>query len=87
MITNDFIDDLGSTSSKQKLEIWKKINENLRNFLKITKDFIDVKYMTNYLPFETYPRVLAQFLQKCEAVKDSYFQVQKNVKNREKIWS
>ena len=55
--------------------------------MKTLKNFSDVKCMTNYLPFETYPRVLAQFLQKCQAIKDSYFQVQKNVKNMKKIWS
>ena len=43
--------------------------------------------MTNYLPFETNCRVLAQLVKKCEAVKDSYFQVQQNVKKQEKTWS
>ena len=40
--------------------------------------------MTNYLPFETNPRVLAQLVEKCQAVEDSYFQVQQKVKKPRK---
>ena len=40
--------------------------------------------MTNYLPFETNRRVLAQLVEKCQALEDSYFQVQQKVKNQEK---
>ena len=36
--------------------------------------------MTNYLPFETNRRVLAQLVEKCQIVEHSYFQVQQKVK-------
>ena len=42
--------------------------------------------MTNYLPFETNHRVLAQLVEKCQAVEDSCFLVQQKVKNQEKTW-
>ena len=47
-----------------------------QNFKKLLNFFGNLKSMTNYLPFETNRRVLAQFVEKCEAVEDSYFQVQ-----------
>ena len=59
----------------------------LSNLGKLSNFFGDSKSMTNYLPFETYRRVLAQLVQKCQAVEDSYFQVQQKVKNQEKTWS
>ena len=40
--------------------------------------------MTNHLPFETNRRVLAQLVEKCQAVKDTYFQVQQKVKKTKK---
>ena len=48
--------------------------ENCQIFLR------DLKSRTNYLSFETNPRVLAQFVEKWHAVKDSYFKVQRGVK-------
>ena len=49
--------------------------------------FGNLKSTINYLPFETNRRVLAQLVEKCQAVEDSYFQVQQKVKNQEKTWS
>ena len=59
----------------------------LQNFRKLANFFGDLKSMTNYLPFETNRRVLAQLVEKCQVVKDSYFQVQQKVKNQKKTWS
>ena len=57
-------------------------------FLEICQILLgDQKSMTNYLPFETNRRVLAKLIEKCQAVEDSYFQVQQKVKNQEKTWS
>ena len=58
-----------------------------QNFNKLLNFFGNLKSMTNYLPFETNRRVLAQLVKKCQAVEDSYFQVQQKVKNQEKTWS
>ena len=58
-----------------------------QNFNKLLNFFGNLKSMTNYLPFETNRRVLAQLAEKCHAVKDSYFQVQQKVKNQEKTRS
>ena len=58
-----------------------------QNFKKLLNFFGNLKSMTNYLPFETNRRVLAQLVEKCQAVKNSYFQVQQKVKNQEKTWS
>ena len=59
----------------------------LQNFEKSSNFFGDLKSMTNHLPFETNRRVLAKLVEKCQAVKDNYFQVQQKVKNQEKTWS
>ena len=59
----------------------------LSNLGKLSNFFGDSKSMTNYLPFETNRRVLAQLVKKCQVVKDSYFQVQKKVKKLKKRWS
>ena len=59
----------------------------LQNFGKLSNFFGDLKSMTNHLPFETNHRVLAQLVEKCQAVKDNYFQVQQKVKNQKKTWS
>ena len=56
----------------------------LQNFGKLSNFFGDLKSMTNYLPFETNCRVLAQLVEKCQAIKDSYFQVQQKVKKMRK---
>ena len=77
MTIHDFIDDFGQTLSKSKVEIWKKLMKMLQNFGKLANLFNDVKSMTNYLPFETNRRVLAQLVENCQVVKDNYFQVQK----------
>ena len=58
-----------------------------QNFKKLLNFFGNLKSMTNYLPFETNRRVLAQLVEKCQAVKDNYFQVQQKVKNQKKTWS
>ena len=58
-----------------------------QNFKKLLNFFGYLKSMTNYLPFETNRRILAQLVEKCQAVEDSYFQVQQKVKNQEKAWS
>ena len=60
----------------QKWKSGKKSMKILQNFEKFSNLFGDLKSMTNYLPFETNRRVLAQLVEKCHAVKDSYFQVQ-----------
>ena len=80
MTINDFIDEFGQTLSKSKVKILKKSMKTLQNFGKLSNCFGDLKSMTNYLPFETNRRVLAQLVKKCQAVKDSYFQVQQKVK-------
>ena len=59
----------------------------LSNLGKLSNFFGDSKSMTNYLPFETNRRVLAQLVEKCQVVKDSYFQVQRKVKKQKKTWS
>ena len=59
----------------------------LQNFGKLSNFFGDLKFLTNHLPFETNRRVLAQLVEKCQVVKDSYFQVQQKVKNQKKTWS
>ena len=59
----------------------------LSNLGKLSNFFGDSKSMTNYLPFETNRRVLAKLIEKCQAVEDSYFQVQQKVKNQKKTWS
>ena len=58
----------------------------LQNFGQLANFFGDLKSMTNYLPFETNRRVLARLVEKCQVVKDSYFQVQQKVKKRKKTW-
>ena len=73
--------------SKSKMEILKKSLKILQNFGKLLNFFGDLKSMTNYLPFETNRRVLAQLVEKCQVVKDSYFQVQQKLKKQEKTWS
>ena len=87
MIIYDFIDDFCQTLSKSKVKIWKKTMKILSNLGKLSNFFGDSKSMTNYLPFETNRRVLAQLVKKCKAVEDSYFQVQQKVKNQEKTRS
>ena len=47
-----------------------------QNFKKLLNFLDNLKSMTNYQPFETNRRILAQLVKKCEAVEDSYFQVQ-----------
>ena len=69
------------------MEILKKSLKILQNFGKLANFFGDLKSMTNYLPFETNRRVLAQLVEKCQVVKDSYFQVQQKVKKQKKTWS
>ena len=59
----------------------------LHDFGILTNFLVDLKSMTNYLPFETNRRVLAELIEKCQAIEDSYFQVQQKVKNQEKTWS
>ena len=61
----------------QKGKSEKKLMKFLQNFGKLANFFNDLKSMTNYLPFETNRRVLAQLVENCQVVKDSYFQVQK----------
>ena len=53
----------------------------LSNLGKMSNFFGDLKSMTNYLPFETNRRVLAQLVEKRQAIKDSYCPVQQKVKN------
>ena len=81
---NDFFDDFCQSLSKLKMEILKKSLKILQNFGKLANFFGDLKSITNYLPFETNPRVLAQLVEKWQAVKDSYFQVQKKVKKQKR---
>ena len=69
------------------MDILKKSLKILQNFGKLANLFDDLKSMTNYLPFETNRRVLAQLVEKCQVVKDSYFQVQQKVKKQKKRWS
>ena len=69
------------------MEILKKLLKILQNFGKLANFFGDLKSMTNYLPFETKRRVLAQLVEKCQVVKDSYFQVQQKMKKTKKTWS
>ena len=69
------------------MKILKKSLKILQNFGKLAIFFVDLKSMTNYLPFETNRRVLAQLVEKCQVVKDSYFKAQQIVKNQEKTWS
>ena len=76
LTNNDFFDNLYLTLSKLKVEVWKKLMKILQNFGKLAIFFNDLKSMTNYLPFETNRRVLAQLVENCQVVKD-YFQVQK----------
>ena len=64
MIIYDFIDDFGQTLSKSKVKIWKKPMKILSNLGKLSNFFGDSKSMTNYLPFETNRRVLAQLVEK-----------------------
>ena len=64
-----------------------KIKENLTKFRKLSNFFGDLKSMINHLPFEINCRVLAQMVEKCQGVKDNYFQVQQKVKNQKKTWS
>ena len=84
---NDFIDDFGQRLSKSKGEIQKKLMKILQKSKKLLNFFDNLKSMTNYLPFETNRRVLAQLVEKCQALEDSYFQVQQKVKNQKKTWS
>ena len=77
---NDFIDDFGQRLSKSKGEIQKKLMKILQKSKKLLNFFENLKSMTNYLPFETNRRVLAQLVEKCQFDKDSYFQVQQKVK-------
>ena len=72
----DFIDSFGQRLSKSKREISKKLMKISQNFKKLLNFLDNLKSMTNYQPFETNRRVLAQLVKKCEAVEDSYFQVQ-----------
>ena len=58
-----------------------------QNFKKLLNLFGNLKSMTNYLPFKTNRRVLAQLVEKCQVVKDRYFQVQQKVKKQKKTWS
>ena len=46
------------------MEILKKSFKILQNFGKLANFFGDLKSMTNYLPFETNRRVLAQLVEK-----------------------
>ena len=62
----------------------KKPIKILLNLGKLSNLFGDLKSMTNYLPFETNRRVLAQLVEKCQVVKHSYFQVQEKVKKQKK---
>ena len=64
MTIHDFIDDFGQTLSKSKVKIWKKTMKILSNLGKLSNFFGDLKSMTNYLPFETNRRVLAQLVEK-----------------------
>ena len=64
MIIYDFIDDFCQTLSKSKVKIWKKTMKILSNLGKLSNLFGDSKSMTNYLPFETNRRVLAQLVEK-----------------------
>ena len=43
--------------------------------------------MTNYLSFETDPRVVGQFVLIWQAIKDNYFQVEQRVKKQKLMWS
>ena len=61
-----------------------KLLRILQNFGKLANFFGDLKSMTNYLPFETNRRVLAQLVEKCQVVKDSYFQVQQKVNKKKR---
>ena len=65
----------------QKWKSGKKTIKILSNLGKLSNFFGDSKSMTNYLPFETNRRVLAQLVEKWQAIKDSYCQVQQKVKN------
>ena len=56
--------------------------KNLQNFNRLANFFGDLKSLTNCLPFGTNRRVLTQLVEKCQAVTDSYFQVQQKVKNQ-----
>ena len=76
---NDFIDDFGQRLSKSKGEIQKKLMKILQKSKKLLNFFDNLKSMTNYLPFETNRRVLAQLVEKCQELEDSYFQVQQKV--------
>ena len=87
MTINTFIDDFYQKLLKSKVEIWKKSMKILHNLKELTNFFVDLKSMTNYLPFETNRRVLARLVEKCQVVKDSYFQVQQKVKIHEMTWS
>ena len=69
------------------MEILKKSLKILQNFRKLANLFGDLESMTNYLPSETNCRVLAQLIEICQVVKDSYFQVQQKVKKQKKTWS
>ena len=66
------------------MEILEKSLKILQNFGKLANFFGDLRSMTNDPPFETNGRVLAQLVEKCQVVKDSYFQVQQKVKNTKK---
>ena len=59
---NDFIDDFAQTLSKSKVKSWNKSMKILQTFEKLSIFFGDLKYMTNYLPFETNRRVLVQLV-------------------------
>ena len=64
MIIYDFIDDFCQTLSKSKVKLLKKPIKILSNLGKLLNFFGDLKSMTNYLPFETNRRVLAQLVEK-----------------------
>ena len=63
----------------------RKSRKNQRKSYKILKKLLnlfgDLQFMTNYLSSDTNRRVLAQLVEKWQAVKDSYFQEQKKIKN------
>ena len=54
----------------------------LQNFEKFSNLFGDLKSMTNYLPFETNRRVLAQLVKKCHALMQSKTATSKYSKNK-----
>ena len=62
-------------------------NSNFLNSKKLQNFLMDLSSMTNNLLFETNSGVLAQFVLKWQAIKDSYFQVQERVKKQKLIRS